>query len=103
MSLTIVLVEQNVHKALAIARRDSMKISDEDRAEESADAYDPDEIVNDGKDNPDSDKPDSADPSQQADQVMQATWLRQVRTTPGQFLKAKFAAQDSAPPVPEVP
>lgn len=91
------------NKALAIARRDQMKISDEDRAEEATDAYDPDDIVADSKNNPDSDETDAPDEAGAGDQQMQATWLRQVKTTPGQFLRAKFASQDSAPPTPETP
>lgn len=82
------------NKALAIARRDSMTIPDEDRNAESADAYDPDNITFDNKGG-DQDK-EPGDPGSPAnDKALQATWLRRVKTTPAQFLKAKFAWQAS--------
>lgn len=80
------------NKALAIARRDSMTIPDEDRNAESADAYDPDNITFDNKGGDQDKEPkDLGQPGN--DQALQATWLRRVKTTPAQFLRAKFAWQ----------
>lgn len=86
--------EATENRALAIARRDRMTIPDEDREQESADAYDPDDISFDNKGgNEEKDqKPVEAGGN---DAALQATWLRRVKTTPGQFLKAKFAWQAS--------
>lgn len=86
------------NKQIATARRDQMKGSDKDREEESSDAYDPDEITFDqkGEDHPDpAEKPIEGAPD---DAALQATWLRRVKTTPGQFLKSKFAWQAQNPP-----
>lgn len=84
--------EAQDNKELATARRDRIKAAAEDEKDESADAYDPDEIVMDGKG--DDGKP-SAKPLEgpMDDATLQATWLRRVTTTPGEFLKAKFAWQ----------
>lgn len=82
------------NKQVAIARRDAMKVSDKDREQESADAYKPDEIVFDQKDQGQDSKPKPPiDGPLEEDAGLQATWLRRVKTTPGQFLKAKFAWQ----------
>jgi Ca-activated chloride channel family protein len=85
------------NKALAIARRDRMTISDKEREQEATEAYDPDKIVvdnkggNDGKER----KPMGGEVS---DAALQETWLRRVKTTPAEFLKAKFAFQTQQPP-----
>jgi Ca-activated chloride channel homolog len=82
------------NKAVAIARRDRMKVSDEEREKEAADAYDPDDITFDnkgGNEEKDAKKIDAGG----GDEALQATWLRRVKTTPAQFLKAKFAWQAS--------
>lgn len=83
------------NKQLAIARRDAMTISDKEREQESTEAYDPDKILIDNKGG------ETKDPQQQPlegqkDTGLQESWLRRVKTTPGQFLKAKFAWQDQA-------
>jgi Ca-activated chloride channel family protein len=82
------------NKAVAIARRDRMTIPDEDREKESADAYDPDDITfdNKGGNEQKDQKPIEGGGN---DAALQATWLRRVKTTPAQFLKAKFAWQAS--------
>lgn len=81
------------NKAVAIARRDRMTVSDKDREAESADAYDPDDITFDNKGG--DRKKDDQKPieGEGKDAALQATWLRRVKTTPAQFLKAKFAWQ----------
>ena len=82
------------NKQLAIARRDHMKVSDDQRGVESSEAYDPDNIVNDQKGK--SQNSQKITEGQALDDAqLQATWLRRVRTTPADFLKAKFAWQAS--------
>lgn len=92
------------NKALAIARREAMRRAGKDAAEESEDALPPDKIVFDLK--PSDPTSDQQKPPMQAtdlsDEQLQATWLRQVKTTPADFLKAKFAWQ-ARQPVPETP
>ena len=84
------------NKSIAAARLAAMKASGKDRDQESADAYDPDQIVADNKGG-DSDDPKK--PRAGGDNAsLQATWLRRVKTTPAQFLKAKFAWQATQPP-----
>lgn len=82
------------NKALAIARRDHMKVSDKDREQESANAYKPDAIVQDlkGENQKPADKP-QGDQEPMDNASLQASWLRRVKTTPGDFLRAKFAWQ----------
>lgn len=84
------------NKALAIARRDRMTISDKEREQEATEAYDPDDITFDNKGG-DEQKMDEQKPMEgkSNDAALQATWLRRVKTTPAQFLKAKFAWQAS--------
>jgi Ca-activated chloride channel family protein len=82
------------NKQLAIARRDSMTISDKEREQESTEAYDPDKIVTDEKGGQTQD-PDQRPMEGQKDASLQETWLRRVKTTPGQFLRAKFAWQEA--------
>jgi Ca-activated chloride channel homolog len=82
------------NKAVAIARRDRMKVSDEEREKEAADAYDPDDITFDNKGGNEEKDVKQIDAGG-GDEALQATWLRRVKTTPAQFLKAKFAWQAS--------
>lgn len=88
--------EAEENKALAIARRDKMKVDDKLREQEAADAYEPDKITFDKKKNDNKKSPpDSNASDQMSDTELQATWLRRVQTTPGDFLKTKFAYQMS--------
>lgn len=90
------------NKQLAIARRDAMTISDKEREEESTEAYDPDKILFDNKGGKSKD-PEQKPLEGQKEAGLQESWLRRVKTTPGQFLRAKFAWQDqtrSASPPP---
>jgi len=84
------------NKAVAIARRDRMTISEKEREKEATEAYDPDNITFDNKGG-DEQKKDEQKPmeGEGKDAALQATWLRRVKTTPAQFLKAKFAWQAS--------
>lgn len=87
------------NKALAIARRDMLDASGKDRDKEQTGQKDkPDEIVFDqkGTDQGQQPKPkDLSEGQQMNDDQLQATWLRRVQTTPGDFLRAKFAWQAS--------
>lgn len=84
--------EAEENKALAIARRDQMKVDDKDREAESADSYKPGETVFDQKgDDKSQDKAENGETWSEA--TLQATWLRRVKTTPADFLKGKFAGQ----------
>lgn len=88
--------EAEENKALAIARRDKMKVDDKTREQEAADAYEPDKITFDKKKNDSKKSPPDPNASDQlSDTELQATWLRRVQTTPGDFLKTKFAYQVS--------
>ena len=84
------------NKSVAAARLAMMEASGKDRDQESADAYDPDEIVTDNKGG---NSKEPKKPLAGGDNAsLQATWLRRVKTTPAQFLKAKFAWQATQPP-----
>jgi Ca-activated chloride channel family protein len=82
------------NKAIAAARLARMDASGKDRDKEATEAYSPDEITvdNKGGDSKDPQKPVTGPAD---DASLQATWLRRVKTTPAQFLKAKFAWQAS--------
>lgn len=86
------------NKAIAIARRDAIHAAGKDAAEESEDQLPPDKIAFDLKPSADPDRPK---PPLQAtdltDEQLRATWLRKVKTTPADFLKAKFAWQAAQP------
>lgn len=82
------------NKAIALARKAKIDASGKDRAQETTDAYKPDKIVFDQKGNDQKQEPPKELASGQlSDEELQATWLRQVQTTPGDFLQAKFAYQ----------
>ena len=85
--------EAEENKSLAAARKARIDASGKDREKESADAYKPDEIAFDQKGS--DKKGQSTEMSQEpvSDEELRATWLRQVSTTPGDFLRAKFAYQ----------
>jgi len=91
--------EAKDNRAIAIARRDAIKLAGKDAAEESEDTLPPDKVTFDLKS---SDTPDRPKPPMQAadlsDEQLRATWLRRVKTTPADFLKAKFAWQARQPP-----
>jgi len=84
------------NKALALARQklldDAGKNADQ---EQTGQDEKPDEIVFDGKEEGDdkASKPIELGGDKMSDEELRATWLRHVQTTPGQFLKAKFAYQ----------
>jgi Ca-activated chloride channel homolog len=81
------------NKAIALARKNKIEASGKDREKESADAYDPDKIVMDQNGDDKNTKPTEIIEQDTTDAGFQATWLRRVQTTPGDFLRAKFAYQ----------
>jgi Ca-activated chloride channel family protein len=85
--------EAKENKALAIARQKVIEQSGKDREQESADAYKPDEIVFDQKRENKDGKPTELSEQTLTQEQLRATWLRHVQTTPGDFLRAKFAYQ----------
>ncbi len=81
------------NKALAIARRDKMSVDDKTRQQEQAGAYDPDKIVFDQKGGDQKGQVQDMATQEMSDDALRASWLRRVQTTPGDFLRAKFAYQ----------
>ncbi|MGA9578885.1 MAG: hypothetical protein WBV90_14830, partial [Terrimicrobiaceae bacterium] len=53
----------------------------------------PDDIVFDQKGSDEHGQPIELAGGEMSDEEMRATWLRRVQTTPGDFLRAKFAYQ----------
>src|SRR5262249_28102506 len=80
-------------KALALARKAKMEAAGENAGEEQTGQDKPDEIVFDQKGRDKKSKPTELAQGDMSDAGLQATWLRRVQTTPGDFLKAKFAYQ----------
>ncbi len=80
--------------ALARARQALLDNAGANREQESAGAHTPDETVFDQKGDDGKSQPPS-DMNQQSlsDEALRASWLRRVQTTPGDFLRAKFAYQ----------
>lgn len=89
------------NRALAAARKAALDASGKDREQEQADAYEPDDIVQDQKGEDSAGKEIELGQSDVSDEALRATWLRQVKTKPGEFLKAKFAFQASQETMPK--
>jgi Ca-activated chloride channel family protein len=85
--------EAQDNQALALARKKLLEDSGKDESKESAQAYDPDKIVFDQKGNDKKGEPTDLNEGKMSDEELRATWLRRVQTTPGDFLRAKFAYQ----------
>lgn len=85
--------EAEENKALALARKAKMEASGKDRAQEQTTDEKPDDIVFDQKGEDQNAKPVELAADQMSDEELSATWLRRVQTTPGDFLRAKFAYQ----------
>jgi Ca-activated chloride channel family protein len=90
------------NKALAMARKARLEASGKNREQEQAQAYTPDEVKFDQKGGDRKTPPAEMADQEISDAVLRATWLRQVQTTPGDFLRSKFAYQaakrNEAPP-----
>lgn len=93
--------EAEDNKALARARQKVIDDAGSNRAEESADAYEPDETVFDQKGEDQETPPKTINGDQLSDAELRATWLRRVQTSPGDFLQAKFAYQAAHQDPPE--
>jgi Ca-activated chloride channel family protein len=85
--------EAEENKAVAVARKAKLDASGKDRDEEQADAYKPDEIVFDQKGDNQKGKPVELAQPGMSDEALRETWLRQIHTTPAEFLRARFAWQ----------
>ncbi|HEY2711867.1 MAG TPA: hypothetical protein VGI60_05075 [Chthoniobacterales bacterium] len=86
--------EAKENKALAIARKEKIAASGGNAAEEQTGEEKPDEVVFDLKgENKRGQAQELAEGEPQSDAALQATWLRRVQTTPGDFLRAKFYYQ----------
>jgi Ca-activated chloride channel family protein len=86
--------EAEDNKALAIARKEMLAASSKYRNDESANAYKPDKVVFDKQGAKKQEKePEVMNGKKMSDAELRALWLRRVQTTPGDFLRAKFAYQ----------
>lgn len=83
------------NKALAIARKKAIDDAGKNRDQESADAYTPDDITFDQKGDDQKGEPKEVNVEELSDADLRSTWLRRVQTSPGDFLRAKFAYQAS--------
>ena len=87
--------EAEENKSIAMIRKKRLDESSKNREIESAEAYDPDKIAFDMKGKDQKALPTEMTQGTMSDAELRATWLRQVQTTPGDFLRAKFAYQAS--------
>lgn len=89
--------EAEENKALALARKAALEASAKDRDQEQTDSNDeedtPDAITFDQKGDDQKGQPTELAGGEMSDEALRATWLRRVQTTPGDFLRAKFAYQ----------
>lgn len=82
------------NKALAAARKKVIDDAGANRDQESAEAYDPDEVTVDQNQGDDKQgEPTQMNGDPMSDEALRASWLRRVQTTPADFLRAKFAYQ----------
>lgn len=89
--------EAEENRAIAVARQAALDASSKNRAAEAADAYEPDKIVVDQKGDDRKARPIDLAQQDVSDEALRATWLRQVQTTPRDFLRAKLAYQAAHP------
>jgi Ca-activated chloride channel family protein len=87
--------EAEENKSIAMIRKKRLDDSSKNREIESAEAYKPDQIAFDMKGKNEKAQPMEMSQETMSDAELRATWLRQVQTTPGDFLRAKFAYQAS--------
>ena len=85
--------EAEENKALALARKAKIEASGQERDQEQTTDEKPDDIVFDQKGENQKSKPVELAGGEISDEQLRATWLRRVQTTPGDFLRAKFAYQ----------
>ncbi len=84
------------NKALAVARKQLLEAAGKDAAQEQTGEDKPDRIVFDQKGDDQKGEPVEMNGEKMSDEELRATWLRRVQTTPGDFLRAKFAYQAQA-------
>ncbi len=96
-------LEAEENKSLAAARKKRIDDAGEDRDQESAGAYNPDETVLDPNGEDRTSETEDMNGEALSDEDLRATWLRRVQTTPGDFLRAKFAYQAAHPESPAAP
>jgi Ca-activated chloride channel homolog len=87
--------EAQDNQALALARKKRLEDASKDASKEATEAYEPDKIVFDQKRNDQKGESTEMNEGKMSDEELRATWLRRVQTTPGDFLRAKFAYQAS--------
>ena len=85
--------EAEENKALALACKAKIEASGEERDEAQTSDEKADDIVFDQKGGDQKGKPVELAGGEMSDEQLRATWLRRVQTTPGDFLRAKFAYQ----------
>ena len=85
--------EAEENKALAMARKNMLEASGKNRAEDQTGAYTADKVVFDQKGDDKKGQPTEMNGQKMSDAELRALWLRRVQTTPGDFLRAKFAYQ----------
>jgi Ca-activated chloride channel homolog len=85
--------EAEENKALALARKAKIEASGQERDQEQTTDEKADDIVFDQKGENQNGKPVELAGGEMSDEQLRATWLRRVQTTPGDFLRAKFAYQ----------
>jgi len=85
--------EAENNKNLAIARKAKLEASGENAEEEQTGQEKPDEVVFDQKGSDKRGETEELTGEKMSDEQLRATWLRAVQTTPGDFLRAKFAYQ----------
>jgi len=81
------------NKALAAARKKRRDDAGENSEQQSAEAGNPDDTAVDEKGDDGQGKPLDINDPQLTDAELRATWLRRVQTSPGDFLRTKFAYQ----------
>ena len=85
------------NKALAIARKQMMDDKSGMQPGEVNESGGTDIDQKSGNDDDQEDEPEEMSTQEMSDEQLRATWLRRVQTTPGDFLKAKFAWQAAHP------
>ncbi|TXS90744.1 hypothetical protein FV139_17335 [Parahaliea maris] len=85
--------EAEANKALALARKQKIENAGKNRDKEQTGAFTPDDVVFDQKGDNQQGEPELLNSEELSDAELRATWLRRVQTSPGDFLRAKFAYQ----------
>lgn len=88
------------NRSLAAARKARIEAAGENREQEQTGQDKPDQIAFDQKGDEQKGKPIELNGEKMSDEELRATWLRRVQTTPGDFLRAKFAYQAAHPEQP---